>query len=515
MKNPLNICLKLLVLFVVLVSIASCRDDFEAVPSSGNLEISRDTVYLDTVFSNIGSSTYTLKVFNRSDEFISIPTLRLARGEASGYRLNVDGRPGKTFTNVEILPRDSIFIFIETTVDAGSSNQLLYTDEILFDSGINEQQVALVTLIQDAIFLYPTKNAQGIKETLQLGTDESGEPILVEGFVLADEQLHFTNEKPYVIYGYAGIADGKTMTIDAGARLHFHENSGLIVGNGGRMEAAGSLSSDLKLLENEIIFEGDRLEPQYTDVPGQWGTVWFTPGSTGHLDYVTLKNNTIGILADGNTGNSQPDIELRNTQIYNNALVGLYGLNGFVTGENLVIGNSGISNLWLRLGGNYSFVHSTFANYWNLSFRNTPAVQLDNFLETPEAFLTSALEKAEFINCIIYGNKSEELSLNQIEGVSFKFSFNNSLIRFDDRFGEFSALPNYDFSNTALYSGNIFSREPDFKNTNQNQYQIGLNSAAFGLGNQSGAAQIPTDLKGNARVTAPDSGAYQAINFDN
>ena len=96
---------------------SSCRNDFETSPNTGNLEFSKDTVYLDTVFSNIGSSTYNLKVYNKSDKDINIPTVRLAQGEASNYRLNVDGVPGKIFQDVQVLANDSIFIFIETTVD--------------------------------------------------------------------------------------------------------------------------------------------------------------------------------------------------------------------------------------------------------------------------------------------------------------------------------------------------------------------------------------------------------------
>ena len=99
---------------------SSCRNDFETVASTGSLEFSKDTVYLDTIFSNIGSSTYNLKVYNRSDEDINIPTVRLAEGEASNYRLNVDGIPGKVFENVQILAKDSIFIFIETTFDVNN-----------------------------------------------------------------------------------------------------------------------------------------------------------------------------------------------------------------------------------------------------------------------------------------------------------------------------------------------------------------------------------------------------------
>ena len=99
---------------------SSCRKDFEFDLSSGNLEFSKDTVYLDTVFSNIGSSTYNLKVFNNSNNDIVIPSLRLSQGQSSLYRLNVDGQTGsgaisgKEFENVEILAKDSMYIFIET-----------------------------------------------------------------------------------------------------------------------------------------------------------------------------------------------------------------------------------------------------------------------------------------------------------------------------------------------------------------------------------------------------------------
>ena len=185
-----------------------------------------------------------------------------------------------------------------------------------FESSGNTQEVALVTLVQDAIFLFPSRNASGIKETLEIGTDASGNPISVEGFLLEEEQLRFTNEKPYVIYGYAGVPSGKTMQIEAGARLHFHENSGIIVANEAHLQAHGLLSEDQQVLEREIIFEGDRLEPEYSNVPGQWNTIWFTPGSTGSLQHTTIKNSQIGILADGHSGNTDHDLELKNVQIY-------------------------------------------------------------------------------------------------------------------------------------------------------------------------------------------------------
>ncbi|MEZ4788129.1 MAG: hypothetical protein R2790_09720 [Flavobacterium haoranii] len=84
-----------LTIFTIITT--SCRNDFDFEPNVGNLRFSRDTVYLDTVFTDIGSSTYTLKVYNKSDKNISIPNLRLGKGESSKYRLMVDGRLAKKF----------------------------------------------------------------------------------------------------------------------------------------------------------------------------------------------------------------------------------------------------------------------------------------------------------------------------------------------------------------------------------------------------------------------------------
>ena len=80
--------------FFMLIFWSSCRQYFEFTPSTGQLSFSKDTVYLDTVFSNIGSSTYTLKVYNNSDNNILIPSLKLSKGQTSNYRMNVDGMLG-------------------------------------------------------------------------------------------------------------------------------------------------------------------------------------------------------------------------------------------------------------------------------------------------------------------------------------------------------------------------------------------------------------------------------------
>ena len=500
---------------------SSCRKDFEFSPSTGNLEFSKDTIYLDTIFTNIGSSTYNLKVYNRSHDDISIPSLKLALGETSNYRLNVDGVAGKVFENVQILAKDSLFIFVESTIDINNfqnpDGNFLYTDQIEFDANSNLQKIELVTLVQDAVFIYPNRdNTTKVIETLTL--DIGGELIETElqGRQLLPTELTFTNTKPYVIYGFATVPSGETLTIDAGARIHFHDNSGIIVSNNASLQVNGSFSNDQDLLENEVIFEGDRLDPNFANTPGQWGTIWLLDGSINNsINYATIKNASVGILCDGNANAISDKLTISNSQIYNSSNYGILGRNTAITGENIVINNTGLSSFAGTLGGKYNFTHSTIANYWNNGFRQFPSVLLNNFVLDEDSNASIAdLTEANFNNCIIYGNDNPEILLDEIENdaVVFNFKFTNCLIRFKDNNNHFTG-PNYDLNDTNHYEGTIFNEDPDFKDTSLNQLVIGEESAGINQGLPVFATQVPLDILNVNRTTSPDIGAYQHITF--
>jgi hypothetical protein len=497
-----------LLLFIgILISVCSCRSDFETIPSTGNLTFSKDTIYLDTVFTNIGSSTYRLKVYNKSKNDITIPTIQLAKGLNSKYRMTVDGMQGnngKIFNNVDLLAKDSLYIFIETTANIADANpaDFLYTDQIQFDSGANLQKIELVTLIQDAIFLYPKRFADGTTETLPIGDQK------IEGFFLDENdpvngnELHFKNTKPYVIYGYAAVPSGKTVTFDAGSRVHFHANSGLIVSNTASINVNGAASTTDKL-EKEVIFEGDRLEPDYSDVPGQWGTIWLTNGSTNNnLNHLTIKNATLGLLIQNNDGTT---VNIKNTQIYNCSNYGILAQTAKINGENLVINNAGQASLACSYGGNYKFTHCTFNNNWNSS--EQVAVFVSNYITgaIPEV---KDLTAATFNNCIIYGSYSTEMILNKKTGAAFQYQFNNCLLKFDNVSNQFTTNPDYQFgTNTAHYNAIILNKDPKFFKVALNKFNIDDTSAAFAKGNSS--YLIPLDILGNTRTLPPDLGAYQ------
>ena len=489
---------------------SSCRKDFDFSPSTGRLEFSKDTIYLDTVFTNTGSSTYNLKVYNRSNDDIFIPSIKLALGESSNYRLSVDGLAGKQFENIELLAKDSLFIFVETTIDINSfpdtNGTFLYTDKIEFDSNSNLQTVELVTLIQDAVFIYPNRdNTTKVIETLTLSVGGELVETELQGRELLPEELTFTNNKPYVVYGFAAVPNGETLTIDAGARVYFHSDSGLIVSDGASLQVNGTFSNDQ-----------DTLEPTFSDVPGQWGTIWLLDGSVNNIiNYATIKNATVGILCDGNPNDVNNKLTITNSQIYNSSSFGILGRNTSIVGENVVINNAGQSSFAGTIGGKYNFTHSTIVNYWDNGFRSAPSVFLNNYVESENnTVIITDLTEANFNNCIIYGNDNPEILLDEIEdeAVSFNFKFTNCLIRFEDNNNNFTGA-NYDLNDTNRYENNIFNENPDFKDPDLNMLIIGDESAAINKGLAAFAIQVPFDILNVNRTTSPDLGAYQYITF--
>ena len=496
---------------VLLLIFSSCRTDFDYTKSNGSLEFSKDTVFLDTVFSNIGSSTYTLKVYNRSSTDISIPTIQLKNGDSSKYRLNVDGEAGQLFRDIPLFAQDSLYIFVETTTDIANADakEFLHTDAIQFDKENHLQEVQLVTLIKDAIFLYPARSLNGEREMIVLDINESGEEIRVEGFELGSDQLNFTRDKPYVIYGYAAVPEGKTLNIEAGTRVHFHKDSGILIKENATLHIKGELSEDRDLLENEVVFEGDRLESSYADIPGQWGSIWISKGSINNkIDYLTIKNATVGILVQGDNNLGETNLSINNSQIYNSENVNLWAKTAVVRSENLVLGAAGNISLYCSHGGDYSFTHATIANYWKHGFRSGAALHLDN--STLGGNSSNSLVRADFKNCIIYGSNPNELNLIKDENSVFNFYFENCLIKFKNS----SETDLYNFGNTSLYNNILLNLDPVFASPAQNNFLIRENSSAIGAGNLATAQLVPLDILGADRTKNLTLGAY-AVLFTN
>jgi hypothetical protein len=502
-----------LLLFIsAIATLTSCRKDFDFEPSSGGLQFSKSTVYLDSIFTGISSSTYRLKVYNRSDKDIFIPKIELGNQNNSKFRLMIDGLTGengmgKTFNNVEILANDSLFIFIEATADISDANPVdfTYNDKINFYSSNEVQKVDLVAPIRDARFIFPNRPLpNGPKETLII----NGEDSTIEGHKLTTpEELNWNSDKPYVVYGYAYVPEGETLTIGAGTNVFFHANSGLIVDKNAKIIINGTDTE-------KVNFQGDRLETNYANTPGQWGIVLITSNLDNEIDYLTIKNATVGILLQRSEEATFPKLNIENSRIFNSLNVGMLARTATVTGNNLVINNAGQVALACNHGGSYNFVHSTFNNYWSSS--NQLSVLLNNFIEVDDVTYVQDLNEANFTNCIIYGSNQIELIIEKKEDptdpVVFNYNFKNCLIKFNNVNNQFTNNPFYDFTDSSIYENcsialNANQFRPRFENIAENK--LWLTEPINLPADETTAGTL--DIKGITRTIPIDLGAYQYV----
>jgi len=227
----------------------SCQKE-EAINSDPNfsLAFSNDSVLFDTVFTTVGSTTKYLLVYNNSKERVRISNIRLEKGAASQYRINVDGEADISVNDVEIDAEDSLFVMVKVRIDPTNQNSpLVVTDSLVFETNGNIQRVGLVAWGQDAHYIVGVKHS----------------PNLPPYFIVAGENQHttFTNDKPYVIFGYAVVDSTGSLAIEAGTQLHFHYGAGLWVYKGGSLKVNGTVG-------HPLASPGGMPELFYPEVPG-------------------------------------------------------------------------------------------------------------------------------------------------------------------------------------------------------------------------------------------------------
>ncbi|MEG2178825.1 MAG: hypothetical protein RRY15_08130, partial [Bacteroidales bacterium] len=116
-----------------LATLLGCLEEDFSVDPKHTLSFSTDSVKFDTLFTETGSATYRLMIYNRNAKPIRISTIKLAGGENSYFYLNVDGMQGREFKEIEMRSKDSIFVFIEVKINPNNAQTpFLIKDSLLF-----------------------------------------------------------------------------------------------------------------------------------------------------------------------------------------------------------------------------------------------------------------------------------------------------------------------------------------------------------------------------------------------
>jgi len=457
----------LLIFTVLSVLSFSCKKPLGY--SNENLSFSNDSVLFDTVFTTIGSTTKRFKIYNRDNSAINIEEIELMGGVDSPFRINIDGTSGVSFKDIELADGDSLFAFVEVTLAVNNiSNPLVISDSIRFKTNGKNQFVNLDVWGQDAYF-----------HANELVSD--AEPWL--------------NDKPHVLYGLVAVGypetavgeiTDQTLTIPAGTKIYGHKGAVLYV-----------YKSTLIIngqLDNEVVFEGDRLESFYDDVSGQWRGIHMNQAKNCVIDYAIIKNGGIGLQVD--TTSSNITLDLKNTIITNNDFYNLFLVAGpIVTVENCVFGDAGLVSAFSFAGGDIAFTNCSFVNYWSGS-RGGPSFGLKTWFEGSNKVIHERELKLTVFNSVMYGNIQNELVVDSIanSGVLFDVNFENCLYKSEN-----------ELSYTYLINS-IWNENPLFVDTELKDFKLKFGSPLIDAG--STTVFTISDISGVTRSNA-DIGAYE------
>jgi hypothetical protein len=481
-SGKLSVPFILLISLVLSIGLSSCNDEIFSTNPKYKLSFSTDTLTFDTVFTTLGSATSKIMIYNRNNVALKINHLGLANGKSSPFRINVDGsiNANNQFDNIEIRAKDSMYIFVAVTVDPTNSNSPVF--------------------IQDSLVF----QTNGVFQNVKLQAYGQDMKVLRNKYMLNDTIL--TAEKPFLIYGFVFVDTAKTLTLNPGCKLYFHNNANMIVY--GNLKANGTA-------ENPIIMRGDRLDDikfatpfPYNNVAGQWGGLYLLWKGGNHvMNHVNMNSGYVGIYFSNEDRNIIPNLKINSCRIHNFLMYGLIVQNGNVDVSNSEISNTSSYSVYLN-GGKHSFIQSTIANYFNnsdvqpVTRDNKPAVMIMNLNRV-------APMETVFRNCIISGSTGNEFSLVTRFPEKYKGIFDHCYILKPDSL----ALPQL-FTNIRWSAKNdtVFkSIRYDYVKNIYFNFMPDSVSPARGLADLSVAQQFPIDLNGNNRLTGnkPDAGAYQ------
>ncbi|MFN8299465.1 MAG: hypothetical protein U0T75_10185 [Chitinophagales bacterium] len=444
MKHLLKIVALVALPLFVLFSANSCKKEQFG---NGPISFSRDTLTFDTVFTSLGSTTRYFKVFNDNKKAVRIDDIRLMHLVGNQFRINVDGIPGDQFTGIEIPAQDSIYVFVEVTVDPNNAaTPFVIIDDVTFSLNGSTKTVHLQAFGQNAHFHY-------------------GETITSSAV--------WNNDLPHVIIANdtnpGVVVDcGGSLTINPGCKVFFAGNTGIFV--------EGTLNAVAGTWSDSIVFQGVRLEQYYDDKPGQWfGLVFLrdtVDGSCtpqGFFDHCVITESSYGIYAGAGISGDlnkyilgdafRPQVTITNSIIKHSQYNAVFGFNAEISAENSEFFVSGDHLLQFALGGLYNFKGCTiFNNGSRYIGHEKETMLLSNLAATgPTSYVKAALT-SNFENCVVYGSLQNEIAfsnyLGYTAGTDFSNNFSKCLLRTKE-----DTLNGYTTGHTEL----LFNTDPRFK----------------------------------------------------
>ena len=469
---------------VLCMGLAACQQEIVSDNPNLQLTFSHDSLLFDTVFTDMGSSTKRMMVYNPNKNALLIERVEMKNGES--FFINLDGENQlENLRDITLRGGDSLFLFVRAEIDP--------------------QNVNTPVLVEDAIVFHVNRKAQ----TIYLQAYGQDVEIIRsdEKFVQYDNLL-IDNKKPYLIYDTLVVAGN--LTIKKGATLYMH--SGAMIYAYGNVTAKGTL-------EEPIVIRGDRTDMLFDSVPyrvasAQWNGLylvhladWRTPTYT--LDYVDILSGTIGLYALSENANKRPKMSLTNARIHNHSVYGLVLQNVDATVVNTEISNCASYCVYVA-GGTHNFVHNTIASYFGfpyttINIHNTPredvaAVYINNLSKNLAPTTTS------FYNCIITGARKNNVVVATPLPDYYEGKFVGNYLLADSLSETFAQHNVYASDSDTVVFRNVYYLTKEYR---YYDFQLDSLSPARGIADSVMASHFPTDRLGIRRKAHPDAGCYE------
>lgn len=442
----------------------SCRKE-QYYTGSTKLMVSEDTVWFDTIFTKEPGSKYPISVtkifwFKNTEHSKVKASFRLAGGSNSPYRINVDGFAGPEVKDVEIGAKDSVFVFVQCTLEANNQlNPVLVCDSLYSSVNGSEQKTYLAAYGWDAHYYH----------SVQLPCGETW----------ADKT------KPYVIVDNVLVDKGCTFTIREGVKVYNSARSWIVVN--GTMNVEGTAA-------NPVAFTGDKPSYAVKESPNQWGGIYLTRGSVSNkFKFASIHNAAIGIRVDSLPESGTWNLELDNTEIMFCGQACVAAITAKVRATNCLLAETGTYSFLGLLGGTYDFRHCTFANFVSYGSRPNGHFALTNVLRDGNGvILRSADLDCNMTNCIVSGSQDEELYTDDKGSALFAVNIKNNMLK----------------SKSRPWSGNFYGTDPMFNSLKLHDFGLASGSPAIDKAWVLSPA-VTTDLLGKPRSNPADLGCLE------
>ncbi len=464
--------LSLILLASLGAALTGCIEDGVSSSPSDQPVFSTDTLDMGVIFTAEAAPTHRMLVHNPHKKGMNISNIRISGAMADCFRINVDGMSGREFSNVEIREKDSIFVLVGATLPENG-----------------EDVPVKVTASLDF-------TVNGVTNSVILAA--SGQNVRRLSGTVLDTDTRFDARRPYKIFDSLVVAEGATLTLEAGTTLCFHDKSMLIV--------RGTLVSE-GTVEAPVTMAGDRTGNVVSDISfdimsRQWTGVFFT--ATSHANYLAntnIRNTWQGVAISGDGTAETPALTMVNCRLRNSGGLVFESVHSNVLAAGCEFAEGADGLVYLQ-GGTAAFNHCTFANYYLFSALGGPAVEFAHIGVTAEPELQfddgSGLPflAADFSNSIVYG-LGNDLSHGDLTGS--KVFFRRCLLKSEG-------------SDDDNFLNCIWNEDPLYYTVREDyifDYRLRPDSPAAGAGDA--ALTLPlaaTDGYGMTRGTAPDLGAY-------